>query len=73
MEAMKLNVLHLHLCDSQSFPVYLFSHPELAERSAWRADLMYNRSQLLDLISFAADRGIRVVPEVDIPVSDNTL
>ena len=71
MEILKLNVLHMHLCDAQSFPVYLPNHPELAKKSAWGSNMMYSRAELLDLIVFAADRGIRVVPEVDIPVSDH--
>ena len=72
----KLNVLHLHLTDDQGFrvcsgalsrgargasPSHEKAHPELASADA------YTVSELRDLVAYAADRGIRVVPELDLP------
>jgi len=61
MEACKLNVLHLHLSDDQGFRFPSFGFPELA------SDPAYTRDALEEVIQEAADRGIRVVPELDMP------
>ena len=57
----KLNVLHLHLTDDQGFRFRSKAHPELASADAYGTD------ELRDLVAYAADRGIRVVPELDVP------
>ena len=57
----KLNVLHLHLTDDQGFRFRSNAYPELASTDA------YATSELRDLVAYAADRGIRVVPELDVP------
>ncbi|MGI9325957.1 MAG: beta-N-acetylhexosaminidase [Pseudomonadales bacterium] len=61
MAAVKLNVLHLHLTDDQGFRFRSEAYPDLASEQA------YSAGQLKDLVSYAADRGIRVVPELDVP------
>lgn len=61
MHYFKLNVLHLHLTDDQAFRFESEAFPKLA--SAQR----YSKADLEDLISFAADHAVRVVPEIDIP------
>ncbi len=61
MAAVKLNVLHLHLTDDQGFRFRSEAYPDLASEQA------YSPGQLKELVSYAADRGIRVVPELDIP------
>ena len=57
----KLNVLHLHLTDDQGFRFRPDAFPELASADAYAAD------ELRELVAYAADRGIRVVPELDVP------
>ena len=57
----KLNVLHLHLTDDQGFRFRSDAFPELASADAYGTD------ELRDLVAYAADRGIRVVPELDVP------
>ena len=57
----KLNVLHLHLTDDQGFRFRSPSLPELASADA------YSVGELRTLVAYAADRGIRVVPELDVP------
>jgi hexosaminidase len=61
----KLNVLHLHLSDDQGFRFPSARFPRLTEiGSAGRA---YRRDELERLVAEAAARGIRVVPEIDMP------
>jgi hexosaminidase len=61
MALCKLNVLHVHLCDDQAFRFPSVAYPRLASRRA------YTRAELDRLVAFAADRGIRVMPELDMP------
>ncbi len=61
MSLAKLNVLHLHLTDDQAFRFRSEAHPELASDEAW------DGSELKELVSYAADRAIRIVPELDMP------
>ncbi len=61
MQHFKLNVLHLHLTDDQAFRFQSEAFPELASTRS------YSKSDLKELINFAADHAIRVVPEIDIP------
>lgn len=65
MEAVKLNVLHLHLSDDQGFRVESKIFPKLQEKGS--DGLYYTQDDIRDLIAYAADRGIRVVPEFDMP------
>ena len=62
MEFYKLNVLHLHLSDDQGFRFLGTAYPELAD-----GDDHYTRQELDRLVRRAAARGIRVVPELDVP------
>ena len=57
----KLNVLHLHLSDDQGFRLQSGAYPRLASIES------YSRSQLRELVGRAAERGIRVIPELDMP------
>jgi len=63
----KLNVLHIHLIDAQSFPFYADSHPELSEAGAYSQQKVYHPSNLTDIVSYAKRLGIRVIPELDTP------
>jgi hexosaminidase len=67
MSMQKFNVLHLHLVDTQSFPLVLESHPELADKGAWAEGQVYTAEGLRALVLHAARLGVRVVPEIDIP------
>lgn len=64
MEAVKLNVLHLHLSDNEGFRVESRTYPRLTEGQGGQ---FYTQAQLRDLIDYARDRGIRIVPEFDVP------
>jgi hexosaminidase len=65
MEAVKMNVFHWHLSDNQGFRVESKKFPKLQELGS--DGLYYTQEQIRELIEYARDRGIRVVPEFDMP------
>jgi hexosaminidase len=65
MAAVKLNVLHWHLSDDQGFRVESKRFPRLQELGS--DGHFYTQDQVRHIIAYARDRGIRVVPEFDIP------
>ncbi|MFQ5741510.1 MAG: beta-N-acetylhexosaminidase, partial [Acidobacteriota bacterium] len=65
MAAVKLNVLHWHLSDDQGFRVESQVHPLLHEMGS--DGNYYSQDQVREIIRYASDRGIRVVPEFDMP------
>ncbi|MBZ5590929.1 MAG: family 20 glycosylhydrolase [Acidobacteriia bacterium] len=65
MAALKLNVLHWHLSDDQGFRVESKRFPKLHEMGS--DGHYYTQQQVRDVIEFARERGIRVVPEFDMP------
>jgi hexosaminidase len=65
MAAVKLNVLHWHLSDDQGFRVQSRTYPLLHEMGS--DGLYYTHAQIHDIVAYARDRGIRVVPEFDMP------
>src|SRR5437016_3909047 len=65
MAAVKMNVFHWHLSDNQGFRVESKRFPKLQEMGS--DGLYYTQDQIRDVITYAYDRGIRVVPEFDIP------
>jgi len=65
MAAVKLNVFHWHLSDDQGFRVESKRFPKLQQLGS--DGLYYTQDQVREVIAYARDRGIRVVPEFDIP------
>ena len=65
MAAVKMNVLHWHLSEDQGFRVESKVYPLLHEKGS--DGLYYTQEQVRDVVRYAADRGIRVVPEFDMP------
>ncbi len=65
MAAVKLNVFHWHLSDNQGFRVESKKFPKLQEMGS--DGLYYTQDEVRDLIAYARERGIRVVPEFDMP------
>ncbi|EGD80749.1 hypothetical protein PTSG_01337 [Salpingoeca rosetta] len=63
----KLNILHVHLTDSQAFPLQLHQNPEITFHGAQSADMVYSQDDFRELIQYATDRGVRVYPEIDSP------
>jgi len=65
MAAVKLNVLHWHLSENQGFRVESKLFPKLQGMGS--DGLFYTQDQVRGIIAYARDRGIRVVPEFDMP------
>ena len=65
MEQVKLNVLHLHLSDNEGFRVESRLYPKLHEVGAHGQ--YYSQAQIRELVAYARDRGVRIVPEFDVP------
>jgi hexosaminidase len=65
MAAVKLNVLHWHLTEDQGFRVESKKLPELHRMGS--DGNFYTQEQIREIIDYAAARGIRVMPEFDMP------
>lgn len=67
MAASKLNTFHWHITDSQSFPYVSKTRPELSQLGAYSPEKIYSPDDVKDIIDYAKERGIRVLPEFDAP------
>ena len=83
MAVYKLNRLHFHLSDDQGWRIEIKAYPKLTEIGAWRDGTMirkewgssdgirhggfYSQEELRDLVSYAEERGITIIPEIDLP------
>jgi len=83
MAAYKLNRLHWHLTEDQGWRMEIKSWPRLTEVGAWRSGTMigkewgssdgiryggfYTQEELREVVAYAAERGITVIPEIDLP------
>jgi hexosaminidase len=65
MAAVKMNVFHWHLTDDQGFRVESKKFPRLQQFGS--DGHFYTQAEIRQIIGYAADRGIRVVPEFDMP------
>lgn len=65
MAAVKLNVFHWHLTEDQGFRVESKKFPKLHQLGS--DGNYYTQEQIKEIIAYARERGIRVVPEFDIP------
>jgi hexosaminidase len=65
MAAVKLNVFHWHLSENQGFRVESKRFPKLQEMGS--DGQYYTQDQVREVIAYARDRGIRVIPEFDMP------
>ncbi|KAJ3010824.1 UNVERIFIED_CONTAM: hypothetical protein HDU68_001957 [Siphonaria sp. JEL0065] len=70
MSATKLNVLNWHIVDATSFPVVSTTYPDLAT-AAYSKLSIYTYADVKAVIAYAAERGIRVIPEFDSPAHAN--
>ncbi|RTE11086.1 family 20 glycosylhydrolase [Paenibacillus whitsoniae] len=72
MAQYKMNILHLHLTDDQGWRIQINSWPDLATiggstQVGGGAGGYYTQAQYTDIINYAKDRYITVVPEIDLP------
>ncbi|HRN44680.1 MAG TPA: family 20 glycosylhydrolase [Flavobacterium sp.] len=65
MAAVKMNVFHWHLVDDQGWRIELKKHTKLTEMAS--DGNYYTQEEIKNIVKYAADRGILVVPEIDVP------
>jgi len=65
MASVKLNVFHWHLSEDQGFRVECKTFPKLHQLGS--DGMFYTQAQIKEILAYAEDRGIRVIPEFDIP------
>ena len=83
MVAYKLNRFHWHLTEDQGWRMEIKRYPKLTEVGAWRNGTMvgkdfssndgiryggfYTQEEMKEVVQYAAERGITVIPEIDLP------
>nr|CAD7426366.1 unnamed protein product [Timema monikensis] len=67
MAASKLNTLHWHMTDSQSFPFDSPRVPQMAQYGAYSFDETYSSADVSSVVEHARVRGVRVLVEIDAP------
>ncbi len=83
MALYKLNRFHWHLTDDQGWRAQIKKYPKLTEVGAFRNGTVikkdwgsndgiryggyYNQEQMRDVVAYAAELGIEVIPEIDLP------
>jgi hexosaminidase len=67
MSYSRFNVMHWHMVDAQSWPLELPSLPDFARKGAFGPRAVYTQADVQLIIDHATSRGIRVLPEVDVP------
>jgi hexosaminidase len=65
MASMKMNVFHWHLADDQGWRIEMKDHPKLNESSTDGS--YYTQEEIKNIVKYADERGILVVPEIDVP------
>ncbi|KAJ2162972.1 Glucosamine-6-phosphate isomerase (Glucosamine-6-phosphate deaminase) (GNPDA) (GlcN6P deaminase) [Coemansia sp. RSA 552] len=63
----KLNVFHWHIVDSQSWPIESRTFPGLQVQGAYSPQMTYSYDDIRHVLEYATARGIRVIPEFDVP------
>lgn len=79
----KMNRLHWHLTDDQGWRVQIDAYPKLTEIGAYREETVigknsgkydgipyggfYTKDQIREVVKYAADRGVTIIPEIDMP------
>jgi hexosaminidase len=65
MEAVKLNVFHWRFSDNEGFHIESKKFPLLQEKGS--GGFYYSQDEVREIVAYARDRGIRVMPEFDMP------
>ncbi|HEU0276297.1 MAG TPA: family 20 glycosylhydrolase [Rhodanobacteraceae bacterium] len=70
----KLDVFHWHLTDDQGWRIQIKRYPKLTSVGAWRTDAdgqryggFYTQKEIRDVVDYARQRGVMVVPEIEMP------
>jgi hexosaminidase len=65
MAAMKMNVFHWHLVDDQGWRIEMKKLPKLTQLASDGG--FYTQEEIKNIVKYADERGILVVPEIDVP------
>ena len=63
----KMNVLHWHIYEIDSYPLELQSFPDLAGNAAFSSNQVYTKSDMMEIIEHGKAFGVRVMPEIEMP------
>jgi hexosaminidase len=63
----KMNRFHLHVTDSQSWPLVIPALPELSAKGAYRPKLIYSPQDFEDMQHYASIQGVELITEIDMP------
>lgn len=63
----KFSVLHWHITDDDSFPMESLSFPNISTYASFSTKERFTRTDIKEIVNFARVRGIRVIPEIDMP------
>lgn len=63
----KMNIMHLHITETQSWPLEIPALPKLAEKGRYAPGLTYSPRDIKDIQQYAAARGVQVILEIDMP------
>ncbi|GJP88231.1 CAZyme family GH20 [Aspergillus niger] len=66
MSLSKLNVLHWHMEDTQSWPIEIDAYPEMIH-DAYSPREVFSHADMRNVVAYARARGVRVIPEIDMP------
>ncbi|HJR14683.1 MAG TPA: family 20 glycosylhydrolase [Rhodanobacteraceae bacterium] len=74
MSYYKFDVFHWHLTDDQGWRIQVKRYPKLTSVGAWRTDAdgnrdggFYTQSQIREVVEYARERNVMVVPEIEMP------
>jgi hexosaminidase len=74
LEFYKMNVLHWHLTEDQGWRIEIDAFPKLTEVGAWRTEAdgeryggFYTKEDIREIIAYAAERNITIIPEIELP------
>lgn len=79
MAFFKLNTLHLHLTDNNGWRLAMEKYPEVTAKGTYFYDFpelsgkYYTKEDLKSVVKYAAERGIEIIPEVDMPGHNSAL
>ena len=65
MAAVKMNVFHWHLVDDQGWRIEIKKHPKLTKMAS--DGYYYTQEEIKSIVKYADERGILVIPEIDVP------
>ena len=77
LASLKLNRLHLHLCDDEAWRLEVPGYPRLTEVAAWRPGPdgpeggFYSAEDIAEILAHARRRGVTVIPEIEMPAHCN--